>query len=115
MAVIGAAVALSSSPASAVDGAGNIINQNSGKCLEVADWSQANGATVRQWTCSGGANQKWFPAFNATGKVYMNKNSGKLLEIADWSQSNGALARQWSGGFADGGVQANQAWGRVLP
>ena len=68
------------------------------KCLEVADWSTANGAAVRQWTCTGGANQKW-KRYSQDGDpgafYYVNVNSGKCLEIADWRTDNGAPARQW--------------------
>ncbi|WP_405786793.1 RICIN domain-containing protein [Streptomyces sp. NBC_00029] len=35
-------------------------NQISGKFLEIADRSTANGAPARQWTCTGGANRSWF-------------------------------------------------------
>lgn len=38
-----------------------LVNLNSGKCLEVADWGRGNGAAVRQWACGGGqANQTWY-------------------------------------------------------
>ncbi|MFJ5806510.1 MULTISPECIES: RICIN domain-containing protein [unclassified Streptomyces] len=33
-------------------------NTHSGKCLEVGGRSLNDGATVNQWTCPGGANQK---------------------------------------------------------
>jgi hypothetical protein len=38
----------------------NLINLNSGKCLDVRGRSTANGAIVQQWTCNGGTNQNWF-------------------------------------------------------
>jgi len=38
----------------------NLINLNSGKCLDVTGRSTANGAVVQQWTCNGGTNQEWF-------------------------------------------------------
>jgi len=37
-----------------------IKNDNSGKCLEVADMSQAYAAAVVQWDCWGGRNQACF-------------------------------------------------------
>ncbi|WP_369522878.1 RICIN domain-containing protein [Streptomyces agglomeratus] len=84
---------------------GHTIN----KCLEVADWSEGNGAAVRQWKCSGGANQKWqgraAPGDDPYTAPLYNQNSGKCLEIADWSRSDGAPARQWD---CTGG--ANQKW-----
>ena len=70
-----------------------------GMCLEVADWSLADGAAVRQWPCTGKPNQKWHKVYNegeSGGPYwYMNANSGKCLEIEDWSVSAGARARLW--------------------
>ncbi|MBP5910789.1 RICIN domain-containing protein, partial [Streptomyces sp. LBUM 1478] len=34
-------------------------NVNSGKCLQVAGASTANGAALEQSTCNAGANQQW--------------------------------------------------------
>ena len=36
-----------------------ITNQNSGKCLDVADWSTNDGGRIQQWTCAGTANQAY--------------------------------------------------------
>ncbi|MEV8588898.1 RICIN domain-containing protein [Streptomyces sp. NPDC051180] len=72
--------------------------EHSGQCLEVADWSKANGAAVRQWPCTGGANQKWnrySPKDNHGAYYYVNVNSGKCLEIGGWGRNNGATANQW--------------------
>ncbi|MCX4779058.1 RICIN domain-containing protein [Streptomyces sp. NBC_01264] len=72
---------------------------HSGMCLEVADWSTANGAAVRQWPCTGGANQKWYRAYKSGTPVdayfYVNVNSGKCMEIGGWKTNNGAPANQW--------------------
>ncbi|MFI0900382.1 RICIN domain-containing protein [Streptomyces sp. NPDC020983] len=93
-------------PPESSPGAVQLVNQNSGKCLEVADWRTDNGAPVRQWDCTGGANQKWVPAgFYYAWNTYVNVYSGKCLEIADWRTDNGAPARQWD---CTGG--ANQKW-----
>ncbi|MFE7510285.1 RICIN domain-containing protein [Streptomyces sp. NPDC057540] len=97
-------LSLPSSPASAAIGTDwqRLTNLNATKCLEVADWSTANGAATRQWDCHLGYNQQWWFAGNGT---LINANSGKCLEIADWSRANGAQARQWD---CHGG--ANQRW-----
>ncbi|MBV8865718.1 MAG: RICIN domain-containing protein, partial [Acidobacteriaceae bacterium] len=42
-----------------LDGFFSIIPLNSGKCLDVTGVSTKNGATIQQWTCTGGENQKW--------------------------------------------------------
>lgn len=72
---------------------------HSGQCLEVADWSKANGAAVRQWPCTGGANQKWelyyYTSTPISAFYYRNVNSGKCMEIAGWGRNNGATANQW--------------------
>ncbi|MER5472567.1 RICIN domain-containing protein [Streptomyces sp. NPDC002685] len=73
--------------------------EHSGQCLEVADWSTANGAAVRQWPCTGGDNQKWHryssPDMPDGSYFYVNANSGKCLEIGGWGRNNGATANQW--------------------
>ena len=40
-------------------GAGDLVNPQSNKCVDVSGWSSANGARLIQWDCHGGANQKW--------------------------------------------------------
>ncbi|MFF5284563.1 RICIN domain-containing protein [Streptomyces sp. 62] len=80
----------------------------SGMCLEVADWRTDNGAPVRQWPCTGGANQKWVRWYDSADPYvyyYKNLNSGKCLEIAGWGTYNGAPAQQWDCHFG-----ANQGW-----
>ena len=42
-----------------LSGAGDLVNPQSNKCVDVKDWSSANGARLIQWECTGGANQKW--------------------------------------------------------
>ncbi|MFI0722204.1 RICIN domain-containing protein [Streptomyces sp. NPDC021224] len=93
-------------PPESSGGVVQLVNENSGKCLEIADWRTDNGAPARQWDCTGGANQKWFETTDYYGRhTYVNQNSGKCLEIADWRTDNGAPARQWD---CTGG--ANQRW-----
>ncbi|MGW6567962.1 RICIN domain-containing protein [Streptomyces sp. NPDC054975] len=72
---------------------------HSNQCLEVADWSTANGAAVRQWPCTGNANQQWYRVYlnfeDPEAYYYKNVNSGKCLEIGGWGRHNGATANQW--------------------
>ncbi|MER7768620.1 RICIN domain-containing protein [Kitasatospora sp. NPDC096140] len=111
VAAIALTTALPATPASASTGgfriptSSTVVNANSGKCLEIADWSTDNGAPARQWDCTGGANQRWDYVPDSGGFRLVNRNSGKCLEIADWSRDNGAPARQWdcTGGW-------NQHW-----
>ncbi|SDZ16416.1 streptogrisin C. Serine peptidase. MEROPS family S01A [Micromonospora pattaloongensis] len=39
--------------------AGDLVNPQANKCVDVKDWSSANGARLITWDCTGGANQKW--------------------------------------------------------
>jgi hypothetical protein len=74
--------------------------------LEVAGFSTANGATVDQWSYSGGANQQWTVISVGSGAYELsNKNSGQALDVSGASTANGGRIIQWpySGG-------ANQKW-----
>lgn len=41
-------------------GAGDLVNPQSNKCVDVDGWNSANGTKLIQWECHGGANQKWW-------------------------------------------------------
>ncbi|MFF1907576.1 RICIN domain-containing protein [Kitasatospora sp. NPDC058218] len=83
-----------------------IRNAITNKCLEVADWRTDDGAPVRQWTCTGGDNQKW--AWTDTDQL-VNVHSGKCLEIPGYSTAWGVQAGQWT---CNGGL--NQAWSETV-
>lgn len=111
--VFGASIALmlsiQAAPASAVPQgyAVAITNEYSNQCLEVADWSQNWGAEVRQWPCTGGANQRWvIQKADGAGRLkIVNVNSGLCLDVpgADWSNGNKLVQWPCSGGI-------NQSW-----
>ena len=42
--------------------AADLVNPQSNKCVDVNAWGNANGTRLIQWTCTGGANQKWHRA-----------------------------------------------------
>jgi len=44
---------------SIVDGPGELINRQSGLCLDILNNNTANNAAIDQWTCNGGSNQQW--------------------------------------------------------
>ena len=60
-----------------------IVNQNSGKCLDVASASTADGANIIQYTCGSGTNQQW--QWVATGSYFQLKarHSGKCLDVVE--------------------------------
>ncbi|MER5202340.1 RICIN domain-containing protein [Streptomyces sp. NPDC002825] len=99
---LGLVFGLSAAPAQASTfiylGTVEIQAAHSGKCLEVADWSKADGAPVRQWDCHHGDNQKWYRyglSDDTNAFFYINVNSGRCLEIGGWNRNNGATANQW--------------------
>ncbi|MDX3380701.1 family 43 glycosylhydrolase [Streptomyces niveiscabiei] len=74
-----------------------LVNRNSGKCLDVNGSSSADGANVQQWTCTGGAGQKWrVEDLGDDTSRLVNVASGKVLDTADCSAADGADLRQWS-------------------
>jgi len=80
--------------------------KHSGKALDVAGGSLADGALVQQWTDNGSDAQRWnierdtSPSFRI-----VSQRSGRRLEISNASQADGAGAQQWSAQNAD-----NQRW-----
>ncbi len=87
-----------------------VVNYNSGKCLDVTGRSTANGAVIQQWTCLSGptaANQGWFfiPAARSGYYTVVNLNSNKCLDVTGRSTANGVHIQQWT---CNGGT--NQEW-----
>lgn len=74
-----------------------LVNRNSGKCLDVEGGATANGTNILQWTCNGGANQKWRieDQGDDTGRL-VNVATGGVMDTADCSTADGADLRQWS-------------------
>jgi hypothetical protein len=72
-----------------------IVNANSGKCLDVAQGSGADNANVQQFTCNGAGSQKWLLRAGA-GESYeiVNVNSGKCLDVAQGSTADNANVQQ---------------------
>lgn len=66
-----------------------VINQNSGKCLDAANRGTADGTALQQWACGATTNQEW--RFRPTGDGYyqvVNRNAPGLA----WDVSGGAGA-----------------------
>jgi Ricin-type beta-trefoil lectin domain len=90
---------------------GELVNRNSGKCLEVYNGPRGigtrdlrQGALVDQWTCyPGHTNQEWDYRPQAAGGELVNRNSGKCLEVYNGSTgigtrdlAQGAFVDQWT-------------------
>lgn len=43
-----------------LNSAGDLVNPQANKCVDVADWSWSNGSRLQLWDCAGSANQKWW-------------------------------------------------------
>jgi glucosylceramidase len=68
-----------------------VINVNSGKCLDDAGWNTGNGAVLQQWTCNSpaSANQQW--QFRPTSGGYyqvVNRHATSLV----WDVNGGSTA-----------------------
>jgi len=75
----------------------NIISKNSGACLDVAGISYNNGASLQQWSCWGGDNQKFMFTPVSGGYKVTVKHSGMGLDIAGGPGAtyDGAPLSQW--------------------
>jgi beta-glucanase (GH16 family) len=86
-----------------------VTNQNSGSCVDDANWGTSNGSIVQQWACgSGQNNQEW--QFTPTDSGYYKVTSRNAPLVWDVTGGPGATGIQtpiqlWSYG---GGT--NQQW-----
>ncbi|MEU9730278.1 family 43 glycosylhydrolase [Streptomyces sp. NPDC048002] len=94
---LGASLTGPSGEPSAASTTYTLTNRNSGKCLDVADGSTADGANVRQWTCNGANPQRWrLEDLGDDTHRLVSVATGKVLDTADCSAADGADLRQWS-------------------
>lgn len=75
-----------------------LVNAASGKALDTADCSTADGADLRQWSRLNNTCQSFRLAITAGGGWVrlINANSGKVADVADCSGADGADVRQWT-------------------
>jgi hypothetical protein len=74
----------------------NIVGVHSGKCVEIAGGSTANGAAVQIATCNGSARQQF--RFESMGSGYhriRNVGSNRCIDINAASMDDGASVIQW--------------------
>src|SRR5256885_151494 len=76
-------------------------------CVDVANYSMANGGPIHQWSCHYDANQLWrFTPVGAEGEaVYAitSRLSGLALDVTAVSTASGAPIQQW--GYGGGNNQ----------
>ena len=79
------------SPAQATSGPFALVAKHSGKCLDVTGGSMAAGASVKQYQCNGGSNQKWLYIDSGIGDFsqIMNLKSGMCLTAGNIVQGTG--------------------------
>ena len=91
----------------------SVVARHSGKCLDVAVDSAANGALVQQWQCNGGNAQNWslVPRLFSDGsgnflyELKRNRFLGGVRLCLDMDTTNYAHIQQWQ---CNGGN--NQLW-----
>jgi hypothetical protein len=90
------------------DGYSQIVNVNSGKCLDVYGGTGAVGDGVRitQWTCHGGTNQQWRLQDAGGGRLQViARHSNKCLTVQGAATADGAPVVQMTCGSG-----AEQQW-----
>ena len=73
-----------------------LVNRQSGKVLDVAGTSTADGTNIQQWSRNDGPWQQW--QFVSVGDGYYklkSKNSGKVVDLWGWSTADGGEFRQY--------------------
>jgi hypothetical protein len=63
-----------------------LINQRSGKCLDVIDANTSDRATIQQFDCNGGGSEMWFAKTAEKGTFrpaqYVNLRTSKCLDAS---------------------------------
>jgi hypothetical protein len=73
-----------------------LVNRQSGKAMEVANWSTTDGEIVQQWDRNDGAWQQWRFLDSGDGWYQLqNRHSGKVLDLWGWSTADGGEFRQY--------------------
>ncbi len=78
-----------------------LIGVQSGRCLDIAGVSRANGATTQIWDCNGGTNQVFAPTAAGELRVY----GDTCLQARDQGTTAGTAVEIWACTGAD-----NQKW-----
>jgi poly(3-hydroxybutyrate) depolymerase len=91
----------STPPTSPPTGNGQIVGQQSNRCIDIGNSSTTNGTQAQLWDCNGGNNQNWTYTSSKQLMVYGNK----CLDASGQGTANGTAAVIW-----DCNGQANQQW-----
>jgi len=78
------------------DGYYTITNKNSGKAVDVANGSTADGANIQQYQSNGSDAQLWKLEPAGNGYYYIfSRRSGKVLDVKDGSTADSANVQQY--------------------
>jgi endoglucanase len=86
----------------------NVVNTNSGACVDAANQATANGTAVQQWACGPQrVNQEWQLQSRGNGiySIVTRGAPGQALDVVNRGTANGSLIQLWTYG---GGT--NQQW-----
>jgi glucosylceramidase len=86
----------------------NVINQNSGACVDAAGFGTTNGTAVQQWACGNQQfNQEWQfqPTDSGYYKVVSRGAQAEVWDATNFGTNNGTPIQLWQFG---GGT--NQQW-----
>ncbi|MCU1220183.1 MAG: glycoside hydrolase family 16 [Candidatus Angelobacter sp.] len=86
----------------------NVVNQNSGACVDANGFGTANGTAVQQWACDNAqVNQEWQfqPTDSGFFKVVNRNAPAEVWDVTNVGTTNGSLIQLWQFG---GGT--NQQW-----
>jgi hypothetical protein len=104
-------------PVAGADGTFTVVNQQSGKCLEVNGASTADGAAVAQRTCAdGAANQQFtlrkvtYGGNDAHDYQLVARHSGKCVDVNGVSTAVRAPVIQWTCKPVGQSSPLNQTW-----
>ncbi|MDQ7805482.1 RICIN domain-containing protein [Amycolatopsis sp. A133] len=104
-------------PVPGAAGAYTVVNQQSGKCLEVAGAAADDGAAVQQRTCTDGAtNQQFTPRRVTYGGndshdyQLVARHSGKCVDVSGVSTAARAQVLQWTCRPVTQNSPLNQTW-----
>lgn len=87
-----------------------VVNRHSGKVLEVAGASTAEGADVIQWAWNGGHHQQWAVQAGYDGSFRLaNVHSGKVLDNPGASTTDGHRLDQWTN------TDSPNQWWKIIP
>jgi endoglucanase len=86
----------------------NVVNSNSGSCVDAQGWGTSNGTVVQQWACgSQQANQEWEfeSAGNGAYAVYNENAPSEAWNVTNNGTGDGSPMQLWTYG---GG--SNEQW-----